>query len=138
MLWLDGVHRNYIEEVGTMNVFFHIGDELITPHLSGTILAGMTRASVIQLARDWGMKVSERRLSMDEVIAASEKGTLKEAFGTGTAAVISPIGLIHHKGKNISVNKGKVGELSLKLYDAITGIQYGEKPDKHGWVYKIK
>ena len=121
-----------------MNVFFHIGDELITPHLSGTILAGMTRASVIQLAKDWGMKVSERRLPIDEVIAAGEKGTLKEAFGTGTAAVISPIGLIQHKGKDIVVNKGKVGSLSLKLYDAITGIQYGEKPDKFGWVYKIK
>jgi len=138
VLWLDGVHRNYIEEVGTMNVFFHIGDELITPHLSGTILAGMTRASVIQLAKDWGMKVSERRLPIDEVMAAAEKGTLKEAFGTGTAAVISPIGMIQHKDKAITVNKGKVGALSLKLYDAITGIQYGEKPDKFGWVYKIK
>lgn len=138
VLWLDGIHREYIEEVGTMNVFFHIGDELITPHLSGTILAGMTRASVIHLAKDWGMKVSERRLPIDEVIAAAEKGTLKEAFGTGTAAVISPIGLIQHKGKDIMVNKGKVGSLSLKLYDAITGIQYGEKPDKFGWVYKIK
>ncbi|MCX5997233.1 MAG: branched-chain amino acid aminotransferase [Chloroflexi bacterium] len=138
VLWLDGIHREYIEEVGTMNVFFHIGDELITPHLSGTILAGMTRASVIHLAKDWGMKVSERRLPIDEVIAAAEKGTLKEAFGTGTAAVISPIGLIQHKGKDIMVNKGKVGSLSLKLYDAITGIQYGEKPDKFGWVYNIK
>jgi len=138
VLWLDGVHRNYIEEVGTMNVFFLIGDELITPHLGGTILAGMTRASVIQLAKDWGMKVSERRIAIDELIKSADKGMLKEAFGTGTAAVISPIGMIQHKGKAISVNKGKVGDLSLKLYDAITGIQYGEKPDKFGWVYKIK
>jgi branched-chain amino acid aminotransferase len=138
VLWLDGIHRNYVEEVGTMNVFFLIGDELITPHLSGTILAGMTRASVIQIARDWGMKVSERRLPMEEVMAAAEKGTLKEAFGTGTAAVISPIGHISHKDKAITINKGKVGALSLKLYDEITGIQYGEKPDKFGWITKIK
>ena len=138
VLWLDGVHRNYIEEVGTMNVFFLIGDELVTPHLSGTILAGVTRDSVIHLARDWGLKVSERRLPMDEVIQASEQGTLKEAFGTGTAAVISPIGMIQHKDRKITINKGKAGDLALKLYDAITDIQYGEKPDKFGWIYKIK
>jgi branched-chain amino acid aminotransferase len=138
VLWLDGIHRNYVEEVGTMNVFFQIGDELVTPHLSGTILAGVTRDSVIHLAKDWGLKVSERKLAMDEVMRAAEKGTLKEAFGTGTAAVISPIGLIHHKGKDIVINKGKPGDLSLKLYDNITGIQYGEKPDKFGWIYKIK
>lgn len=138
VIWLDGVHRQYVEEVGTMNVFFHIGNELVTPHLSGTILAGVTRDSVIHLAKSWGMKVGERRLPMDEIVAAAKKGTLKEAFGTGTAAVISPVGAISHKGKNIIVNKGKAGPLALKLYDAITGIQYGEKPDKFGWVYKIK
>ena len=138
VLWLDGIHRNYIEEVGTMNVFFLIGDELITPHLGGTILAGITRDSVIHLTKDWGMKVSERRLPMDEVIEAADKGTLKEAFGTGTAAVISPIGAIQHKGKLITINKGKAGELSVKLFDAITGIQYGEKPDKFSWCYNIK
>lgn len=138
VLWLDGIHREYIEEVGTMNVFFHIGDELVTPHLSGTILAGITRDSVIHLAKDWGIKVAERKLSMDEVIEAAQKGTLKEAFGTGTAAVISPVGAINHKGKDIIVNNGKSGPLSLKLYDTITGIQYGEKPDNFGWIYKIK
>jgi branched-chain amino acid aminotransferase len=138
VLWLDGVHRQYVEEVGTMNVFFLIGDELVTPHLSGTILAGITRDSVIHLAKDWGMKVSERRLPMDEVIKAAQDGTLKEAFGTGTAAVISPVGAISHKGKEFAVNKGKAGPLALKLFDAISGIQYGEKPDKFGWIYKIK
>jgi branched-chain amino acid aminotransferase len=138
VLWLDGISRSYVEEVGTMNVFFLIGDELITPHLSGTILAGVTRDSVIHLAKEWGMKVTERRLAMDEVVKASENGSLKEAFGTGTAAVISPIGLIHHRGKDLIINKSRPGELSLKLYDAITAIQYGEKPDKFGWITKIK
>jgi branched-chain amino acid aminotransferase len=138
VLWLDGIHRNYVEEVGTMNVFFQIGDELITPHLSGTILAGVTRDSVIHLAKDWGMKVSERRLPMDEIVQAVENGTLREAFGTGTAAVISPIGLIQHKDKTLILNQQKPGPLALKLYDMITGIQYGEKPDKFGWIYKIK
>jgi len=138
VLWLDGMQKHYIEEVGTMNVFFYIGDELITPHLGGTILAGVTRDSVIHLARDWGMKVVERRLAMDEVIEAWESGKLKEAFGTGTAAVISPIGSITHKEKTIVINDDKIGTLSQKLYDMITGIQYGEKPDKFSWITKIK
>jgi len=138
VLWLDGVHRNYVEEVGTMNVFFLIDNELVTPHLSGTILGGITRDSVIHLAKDWGMDVSERRISMDDIMVAAEKGKLQEAFGTGTAAVISPIGAIQHKGKMITINKGQAGKLALKLFDAITGIQYGEKPDKFGWIYKIK
>ncbi|MGA2367888.1 MAG: branched-chain amino acid aminotransferase [Dehalococcoidia bacterium] len=138
VLWLDGVHRNYIEEVGTMNVFFVIDDVLVTPHLSGTILAGVTRDSVIQIARDWGMEVNERRISMDELMKAADSGRLKEAFGTGTAAVISPVGAIKHKNKTITINGGKTGKLALKLYNTITGIQYGEKPDKFKWVYKIK
>lgn len=138
VLWLDAVHRNYVEEVGTMNVFFLIKDELITPHLSGTILAGMTRDSVIRLARDWGIPVHERRISMDEIIDAADKGTLQEVFGTGTAAVISPVGQICHKDKLITINKGMVGKLSLKLFDEITAIQYGEKKDKFGWITKIQ
>ena len=121
-----------------MNIFFLIGDELVTPHLGGTILEGITRDSVIHLAKDWGLKVNERKLPLDEVFEAAAKGTLKEAFGTGTAAVISPVGLIQHKGKSITINNNKPGELSIKLYDAITAIQYGEKPDKFGWCYKIK
>jgi len=138
VLWLDGVHRNYIEEVGTMNVFFLIDDVLVTPHLSGTILAGVTRDSVIQIARDWGMEVNERRISVDELMKAADSGRLKEAFGTGTAAVISPVGTIRHKNKTITINEGKTGKLALKLYNTITGIQYGEKPDKFKWIYKIK
>ena len=124
--------------IGTMNVFFVIKDELITPHLSGTILAGVTRDSVLQLARVWGMKVSERRISIDEVMEASANGTLKEAFGTGTAAVISPIGQLHHKGTDIVINNGETGKLSRKFYDEITGIQYGEKPDIFKWCYTVK
>jgi branched-chain amino acid aminotransferase len=137
VLWLDGIERKYVEEVGTMNLFFLIGDELITPPLEGTILPGVTRDSVIHLARDWGMKASERRLSIDEVFGASKKGTLKEVFGSGTAAVISPVGEIHHEGQKIIVNENKIGPLAQKLYDEITGIQYGERPDKFGWRYTV-
>ena len=137
VLWLDGIERKYVEEVGTMNLFFLIGDELITPPLEGTILPGVTRDSVIHLARDWGVKASERRLSIDEVFAASKKGTLKEVFGSGTAAVISPVGEIHHEGQKMIVNENKIGPLAQKLYDEITGIQYGERPDKFGWRYTV-
>ena len=137
VLWLDGIERKYVEEVGTMNLFFLIGDELITPPLEGTILPGVTRDSVIHLARDWGVKASERRLSIDEVFAASRKGTLKEVFGSGTAAVISPVGEIHHEGQKMIVNENKIGPLAQKLYDEITGIQYGERPDKFGWRYTV-
>jgi len=137
VLWLDGVERKYVEEVGTMNLFFLIGDELVTPPLEGTILPGVTRDSVIHLAKDWGIKISERRLSIDEAFTASRKGSLKEVFGSGTAAVISPVGEIHHEGKKIIVNSNKIGPLAQKLYDEITGIQYGEKPDKFGWRYTI-
>jgi branched-chain amino acid aminotransferase len=135
VLWLDGVKRKYVEEVGTMNLFFLIGDKLITPPLEGTILPGVTRDSVIHLARDWKIKVLERKLSIDEVFKASKEGKLKEAFGSGTAAVISPVGEIHHNKKRIIINKGKIGSLSQKLYDEITGIQYGEKVDKFGWCF---
>ena len=137
VLWLDGIERKYVEEVGTMNLFFLIGDELITPPLEGTILPGVTRDSVIHLARDWGVKASERRLSIDEVFAASKKGTLKEVFGSGTAAVISPVGEIHHEEQKMIVNENKIGPLAQKLYDEITGIQYGERPDKFGWRYTV-
>jgi branched-chain amino acid aminotransferase len=137
VLWLDGVEGKYVDEVGTMNLFFLIGDELITPPLEGTILPGVTRDSVIHLAADWKIKVSERKVSIDEVFAASKKGKLKEVFGSGTAAVISPVGEIHHGGQKIVVNDNKIGSLAQKLYDEITGIQYGEKPDKFGWRYTV-
>ncbi len=138
VLWLDGVHRTYVEEVGTMNVCFVINHELVTPNLSGTILAGVTRDSVIRIANDWGIRVHERRIPIDEIIKASDIGALDEAFGTGTAAVISPIGQIQHKEKIITINKGRAGDLALKLFDEITGIQYGEKPDTFGWITKIR
>ena len=138
VLWLDAVERRFIEEVGTMNIFFRIKDELITPALSGSILPGVTRDSVIQLARHWGISVSERAISIDEVIAATKSGAMKEIFGTGTAAVISPVGEISFKGEAFRVRDGCVGEWSQRFYDEIVGIQYGEKEDKLGWVYHVK
>ena len=137
VLWLDGVERKYIEEVGTMNIFFLINDELITPPLEGTILGGVTRDTVIHLAKEWKLDVTERRISIDEIFMASKKGTLKEVFGTGTAAVISPVGEIHYGGERIIINEGKIGSLSQKLYDEITGIQYREKADRFGWCYLL-
>ena len=137
VLWLDGVERKYIEEVGTMNVFFIIGDEIITPELSGSILAGVTRMSVIELLKSKGYKVSERKLSIQEVYDAHANGTLKEAFGTGTAAVISPIGTFEWEGKKITVADGGIGETSQMLYDTITGIQCGKIKDEYGWTVEI-
>lgn len=137
VLWLDAAEHRYIEEVGTMNMFFVIDDEVITAPLSGSILPGVTRDSVMQIVSDWGFKVSERFLSIDEVVEASEKGTLKEAFGTGTAAVISPVGQITYKGNDYMVAGGNRGELSQRLYDEIVGIQYGYKDDSRGWMERI-
>lgn len=137
VLWLDGVERRFVEEVGTMNIFFLIGDELITPSLEGSVLPGVTRDSVMHMARDWGVKVTERKISIDEVFEASKSGRLKEAFGTGTAAVISPVGEICHGDMCIRINDGQTGPFSKKLYDFITGMQYGEVPDKYGWVHTI-
>ncbi len=137
VLWLDGVERKYIEEVGTMNVFFVIGDEVVTPELSGSILSGITRMSSIELLRSWGYKVSERKISIDELYEAHANGTLKEAFGTGTAAVISPIGQFIWEGKEITVADGGIGEISQKLYDSITGIQSGKIKDELGWTVRI-
>jgi len=138
VLWLDGVERKYIEEVGTMNVFFIIDNEVITPALQGSILGGITRMSCIDILRSWGMKVTERRISIDEVAKAADEGRLNEAFGSGTAAVISPIGELKWGDKNMSINNGKIGAVSQKLYDNLTGIQWGKIPDEFGWTYKIK
>ncbi len=137
VLWLDGVHRKYIEEVGTMNLMLRIGDEVITPPLAGTILAGVTRDSVLTLLREWRVPVAERKVTIDEVIEAAGRGTLREVFGTGTAAVISPVGELAYKGQRIVVNDGRIGELTQKLYDAIVGIQYGTAPDTHGWTLEV-
>lgn len=137
VLWLDGIERKYIEEVGTMNVFFVIGDEVVTPMLNGSILPGVTRKSCIELLKHWGLKVSERRITIDEICEANAKGQLKEAFGTGTAAVISPIGELYWKNQRMVLNGGKIGEISHKLYEELTGIQYCEKPDPFGWVVPV-
>jgi branched-chain amino acid aminotransferase len=137
VLWLDAVERKYVEEVGTSNIFFYIGDELVTPSLSGTILPGITRDSVIHVARGWGLKVSERRISLEEVFTSIKHGTLKEVFGSGTAAVISPVGKLAYRGETHLVNNGKVGPLAQKLYDYLIGIQYGEVKDPYGWVEKV-
>jgi branched-chain amino acid aminotransferase len=137
VLWLDGRHRQYIDEVGTMNIMVRIRDEVITPPLAGSILAGVTRDSVLTLLRDWGYTVSERPLAIDEVIAAGADGTLKEMWGTGTAAVISPVGELAYKHHRIAIGGGKIGELTQKLYDTIVGIQYGTAEDLHGWTVEV-
>ena len=137
VLWLDSAEHKYVEEVGTMNMFFVIDDEVITSPLEGSVLAGITRDSVIQLVKDWGITIQERALSIDEVISTAKNGRLKEAFGTGTAAVISPVGQITYRGEDHIVAGGKMGELSQKLYDEILAIQYREKEDSHGWVEVI-
>jgi branched-chain amino acid aminotransferase len=133
VLWLDAIERKYIEEVGTSNIFFLIGDELITPPLTGSILPGVTRDSVIQMARRWDITVSEKPISIDELMDASAKGTLKEAFASGTAAIVSPIGEIFYKGRPTAIGGGKIGALTEKLYNEILQIQYGEKEDPFGW-----
>lgn len=138
VLWLDGVERKYIEEVGTMNVFFVIDDEIITPALQGSILPGITRMSCVELLKAKGYNVSERRLSIDEVEKAADEGRLKEAFGSGTAAVISPIGELRIGDKKITINNGEIGAISQELYDTLTGIQWGKLPDTMNWTVEVK
>ena len=137
VLWLDAKERKYVEEVGTMNMFFLIEDEVITAPLTGSTLPGITRDSVIQIVKDWGMKMSERSLAIDEVISAAKDGRLKEAFGTGTATIISPVGQITYKDEDHIVAGGEMGEFSQRLYNEIVAIQYGEKDDPYGWREKI-
>jgi branched-chain amino acid aminotransferase len=134
VLWLDGVYRKHVDEVGAMNIMFIIDDELITPSLDkGNILAGVTRNTVLLLAKEFGMKITERDVLIDEIVEAHENGSLKEVFGTGTAAVISPVGLLQYKGKDMVINDMKIGTYAQKFYDTITGIQYGEIEDKYKW-----
>jgi branched-chain amino acid aminotransferase len=137
VLWLDGVQRQYIDEVGTMNIMFRFGDEVVTPPLSGTILPGITRDSIITLLRDWGVPVSERPVSIDEVLAAVADGSLREVWGTGTAAVVSPVGELGYRGHPIVINGGRTGELTQRLYDGLTAIQFGTAPDNHGWMVEV-
>jgi len=137
VLWLDGVERKYIEEVGAMNVMFMINDEIVTPMLSGSILPGITRMSCLEVLRKEGYKVSERLLSIDELAEAMENGTLKEAWGCGTAAVVSPIGELCYKGVKYPVNNGEIGKVTQHLYDTLTGIQWGNLEDTFGWTKEI-
>ena len=137
VLWLDGVNRKYIEEVGTMNVFFKINGEVITPALEGSILSGVTRASCIDLIKSWNIPVTERKFSIDEIAKASQDGKLEEAFGTGTAAVISPIGELLWNEMNMIINNNQIGELSQKLYNTLTDIQWGNIEDPFGWTIQI-
>ena len=131
------MHRKYIEEVGAMNVMFKIGDEIVTPMLTGSILPGITRKSCIEVLKNMGYQVSERLLSIDELIEALESGELKEAWGCGTAAVVSPIGKFRYNDKEYDVNSGEIGEVTRKLYDTLTGIQWGKIEDTYNWIYKI-
>ncbi|HEX3076682.1 MAG TPA: branched-chain amino acid aminotransferase [Lachnospiraceae bacterium] len=138
VLWLDGVERKYIEEVGAMNIFFKINGTVVTPKLNGSILPGVTRDSVINLCKSWGVPVEERKVSVDELYEASTNGTLEEVFGTGTAAVISPVGHLRFEDHVLQVQDGGIGELSQKIYDTITGIQLGKVQDTYNWTVEVK
>ncbi len=138
VLWLDGVERKYIEEVGAMNVMFKIGGEIVTPKLTGSILPGITRKSCIEVLRDEGYTVHERLLSVDELGEALKNGTLEEAWGCGTAAVVSPIGELCYKGVKYTINNGEIGKVTQHLYDTLTGIQWGKIEDTRGWTYPIR
>lgn len=134
VLWLDGVHRKYIEEVGSMNVMFKIAGKVVTPELAGSVLPGITRKSCIEMMRHWGLDVEERLISVEELMEAIENGTLEEAWGTGTAAVVSPIGVLNYEGKEYTVGNGGIGQVTQRLYDELTGIQWGRQADPFHWV----
>ena len=137
VLWLDGVHRKYIEEVGAMNVMFKVDGKILTPDLNGSVLDGITRRSCIQVLKDWGYEVEERRISAEELFEAAKSGKLEEAWGTGTAAVISPIGELAEGDEKCIINNNQIGEVTQKLYDELTGIQWGRVADPHNWITKI-
>ena len=137
VLWLDGVERKYIEEVGSMNVMFKIDGKIVTPALTGSVLPGITRRSCLELLRDWGYEVEERLVTAQELFDAGAGGRLEGAWGTGTAAVVSPIGEMGWEDRHTVVNGGKIGPVTQKLYDTLTGIQWGTIPDPHGWVVKL-
>lgn len=137
VLWLDGVHRKYIEEVGSMNVMFKVDGKVITPELTGSVLPGITRRSCLELLRNWGYEVEERLISAQELFDAAAAGKLEEAWGTGTAAVVSPVGEMGWGDKHTIVNGGEIGPLTQKLYDTLTGIQWGTQPDTYGWTVKV-
>lgn len=138
VLWLDGVHRKYIEEVGSMNIVFKINGKVVTPALNGSILPGVTRDSVLCLCREWGLPVEERQIDVEELVEAARSGALEEAFGTGTAAVISPVGELRYENEVMQINGGKIGALSQKIYDTITGIQLGKIQGPAGWSVEVE
>jgi branched-chain amino acid aminotransferase len=137
VLWLDAKEHRYCEEMGVMNLFVRIGEEVVTPPLEGTILPGITRDAVLTLLSDWGTPASERQLTVEELVEAHRGGRLAEVFGCGTAAVISPVGELGIDGERLVVNQGRIGALAQRLYDAITDIQYGAAPDPHGWMLEL-
>ncbi len=137
VLWLDGVHRKYVEEVGTMNIMFKISGEIYTAPIEGTVLPGVTRDSMIHILRDWGYQVHETKISIDDLMKAGHDGTLEEVFGTGTAAVVSPVGELRYKDDVVTINDFKIGELTRKLYDTLTGIQWGKLEDLYGWMEEV-
>ena len=137
VLWLDGVERKYIEEVGAMNVMFKVDGKILTPDLNGSVLDGITRRSCIQLLKDWGYEVEERRITAEELFQAAKDGTMEEAWGTGTAAVVSPIGELAEGDEKVVINGNEIGEITQKLYDELTGIQWGRVADPHDWIVKL-
>ncbi len=137
VLWLDGVERKYIEEVGAMNVMFKVTGKILTPDLNGSVLDGITRRSCIQLLKDWGYEVEERRITAEELFQAAKDGTMEEAWGTGTAAVVSPIGELAEGDEKVVINGNEIGEITQKLYDELTGIQWGRVADPHDWIVKL-
>lgn len=137
VLWLDGLERKYIEEVGSMNVFFKIDNQVWTAPLDGTVLPGITRMSCIELMKDWGIQVNEKPLSINEFMEAASNNQVEEVFGTGTAAVISPVGELRYKDTVVTINNNKTGELTQKLYSTLTGIQWGKLPDTKGWIQTV-
>ena len=136
-MWLDGNEKKYVEEVGSMNIMFKINGEIWTAPTTGTVLPGITRASMIEIMKEWGYTVREERLSIDALMEHCKKGEVEEAFGTGTAAVISPVGLLRYQDQEAVINNGKIGDLSLKLYTYLTDLQWGRIEDTHGWIVPV-
>lgn len=137
VLWLDGVHRKYIEEVGSMNIMFKIDGKVVTPELQGSVLPGITRKTILELAREWGLEVEERPISIDELIEGIKKGSVEEVWGTGTAAVVSPVGELAYQGVRYQIGDGGIGALTQKFYKELTAIQWGKVADTHNWIVKV-
>ncbi len=137
VLWLDGIEQKYVEEVGSMNMMFVIDGKVVTPMLNGSILSGITRDSVLTLARDEGLAVEERKVSIDEIVEGAKSGRVTEAFGTGTAAVVSPVGTLCYESECVTFGDGSIGKYTRHFYDKLTGIQYGRIPDPHGWIVRL-